>query len=162
MINVMGNRNLIILGGSALLILMFVTYMMGVNNRAKLMPQSTQSQQKGYQTTPQGAEQMNVMLSPQGNSSESGIATLKEINGRATVNLFLTGYAPDVSQPAHIHAGTCPGVGAINYPLNSVVNGRSITLLNVSLAQLMQQLPLVINVHKSNTEISTYTSCGSL
>lgn len=160
---VIGNRNLIILAGGVLLILMFIMYLMGENNRVRLMSQSAQTAQQGTnQTAPQGVEEMNVILSAQGNSDESGIATLKETNARVTVSIYLTGYTANVAQPAHIHAGTCPGVGAINYPLNSVVSGRSTTVLNVSLAQLMQQLPLVINVHKSNAEISTYTSCGSL
>ena len=44
---------------------------------------------------------------------------------------------------------------------NFVLNGISVTILNVTLAQLMQQ-PLAINVHKSATAITNYTSCGML
>lgn len=162
MINVMGNRNLIILAGGAFLILLFSMYMMGENNRAALNSQDKVPQQGADQMMPKGSEEMTVALSPQGNSNESGIATLRETNGTVTVSLNVTGSPGNVAQPAHIHAGTCPGVGAISYPLNSAVNGRSTTVLNTSLAQLIQQLPLVVNVHKSNAEISTYTTCGSL
>jgi hypothetical protein len=106
---------------------------------------------------------MSVTLSPQGNSGESGIVTMKEAEGRVTVSINLAaGSTASVAQPAHIHSGTCPGVGAIVYPLNPVVNGQSTTALNVSMSQLFQQLPLVINVHRSNAEIATYTSCGAL
>lgn len=160
MMEVMGNRNLIILAGSALIILMFVMYTIGVNNRNRLIEQSAQT--GAGRSTQNGAEQMTVALSPQGNSGESGIATFAEANGRVTVNIALAGNTGNVAQPAHIHAGTCPGVGAISYPLNSAVNGRSTTVLNVSMAQLMQQLPLVINIHKSADQLSTYTSCGTL
>lgn len=157
----MSDRNLIIIGGTAIIIIMLVIFVMGRPN--KLVGQRVKTQPPVSQTTPQGqSNEMNVMLSSQSNSNESGIATLKEMNGSVTVNLYLTGYTSDVTQPAHIHVGTCPGVGVISYPLNSVLNGRSTTVLNTSLAQLKQQLPLAINVHKSNVEISTYTSCGAL
>jgi hypothetical protein len=129
-----------------------------VNNRERLTTKGGQADQM----TQNGSGQMTVSLSPQGNSGESGIASLGETDGRVTVNVALAGNAGSVAKPAHIHAGTCPGVGAISYPLNPVVNGRSTTVLNVSMAGLMQQLPLVINVHKSAEEISTYTSCGAL
>ena len=158
---IVSDRNIIIIGGAALFIIIFVIFVLGRPNKA--VWQRVRTQPPVSQTIPQGqSNEMNVMLSAQINSSESGIATLEETNGRVTVNLYLTGYTADVAQPAHIHVGTCPGVGAISYPLNSVLNGRSTTVLNTSLAQLKQQLPLAINVHKSNTAISTYTSCGSL
>lgn len=162
MMNVMGNKNLIILVGGAFILIIFSMYVMGVNNRAMLNQQSGQPYQNENQMMDQETEEMVVMLSAQGNSNESGVATLKETNGQTTVSISLTGNTENVAQPAHIHAGVCPGVGAVVYPLNSVVNGQSTTMLDVSIAQLMQQLPLAVNVHKSNEEISTYTSCGSL
>jgi len=58
--------------------------------------------------------------------------------------------------------GACPGVGAVKYPLTSIVNGASTTVLSVTLDQLKKELPLAINVHKSATEVSTYTACGPL
>lgn len=161
MMNVMGNKNLIILAGSLLIILMFVIFVMSQNYRNALISNGDLRQSGDY-VVPQGSEEMNVMLSAQGDSNESGVATLQETGGRVTVSIFLTGYTAGAVQPAHIHSGVCPGVGEVVYPLNSVVNGRSTTELNVSLAQLMQQLPLAVNVHKSNAEIGIYTSCGSL
>ena len=128
-------------------------------------PNNPPSQGSSYSnpTVNQGGEvEMNILLSAQNNSNESGIANLKDTSGMVTVTLNLTGYMPNVAQPAHIHMGVCPGVGAVKYPLNSVVNGKSVTVLDVSLMQLKQQLPLAINVHKSATDIATYTSCGSL
>lgn len=105
---------------------------------------------------------MSVVLDAQNNSGESGTAILKEENGQTTVTINLTGFAKDVPQPAHIHVGTCPGVAAVKYPLTSVANGKSITVLQVTLAQLKVQLPLAINVHKSAKEVTNYTTCGGL
>ncbi len=108
------------------------------------------------------ANEMTVNLAEENKSGESGTATLKEANGKTTVTLNLIGFPKGVSQPAHIHVGVCPGVGAVKYPLTSVLDGKSITVLNVTVDQLRTSLPLAINVHKSALEISNYTSCGGL
>ena len=155
------DKNLIIIGGGALIIIMLLMYILTKTNNpaSKYLPRNSYS----TPTVNQGAaSEMNILLSAQNNSNESGIANLKDTSGMATVTLNLTGYTANVAQPAHIHMGACPGVGAVKYPLNSVVNGKSVTVLDVSIAQLKQQLPLAINVHKSATNIATYTSCGSL
>ncbi len=158
----MGNKNIIILGGGLLIILMFFMFVLGNrSNNASLVFQTGRVQEANPIVPQEGSKEMNVLLSSQGNSNESGIATLAETNGTVTVNLYLTGYVANVAQPAHIHAGLCPGVGAVRYPLNPVVNGKSATILNVTLMELKQS-PLAINVHKSNTDLSIYTSCGSL
>lgn len=107
-------------------------------------------------------KEVTVVLKPVNDSSEVGTATLIEENGQTKVTINLTGYTKDVVQPAHIHIGECPGVGAVKYPLTSIVNGASVTTLSVTLDQLKKELPLAINVHKSATEISTYTACGPL
>jgi len=103
-----------------------------------------------------------VTLEPVNDSQEAGTATITEENGQTKVVISLTGYAEGVAQPAHIHIGECPGVGAVKYPLTSVTNGTSVTALAVNLEQLRQELPLAINIHKSATEVSTYTACGPL
>lgn len=107
-------------------------------------------------------KEITVVLASVNDSQEAGTATLTEENGQTKVVISLTGYAKDVQQPAHIHVGECPGVGAVKYPLTSIVNGASITMLSITLEALKKELPLAINVHKSTTEVSTYTSCGPL
>lgn len=108
------------------------------------------------------SSEMTVNLAEENKSGESGTATLKEENGKTTVTLTLTGFTKDVFQPAHIHVGACPGVGAVKYPLTNVINGSSVTILSITLAELKQNLPLAINVHKSAKEITNYTACGEL
>ncbi|MDO8551575.1 MAG: hypothetical protein Q7S03_02745 [bacterium] len=93
---------------------------------------------------------------------QSGAATLSEENGKVKVVINVN--TPDLltNQPAHIHIGSCPGVGAVLYPLNNVVNGRSETTIDTTLDQLENQQPIAINVHQSNQQIGIYTSCGQI
>lgn len=103
-----------------------------------------------------------VSLQADKNSNESGTATLTEENGKTKVTLNMTGFSSNVQQPAHIHQGKCPDVGAVKYPLTSVYNGTSETTLNVTLDDLQKALPLAINVHKNVPESNVYVSCGDL
>lgn len=66
------------------------------------------------------------------------------------------------AEPAHIHIGECPNPGAVKYNLTSVVNRTSTTTINATIAQLKAMGKLVVNVHKSSTEISQYVACGDL
>ena len=157
-------KNLIIVAGGAIIILMTVAILslLVLPKPGNRQAQTTKGNSYSAPANKMVENEMNVLVSAQNNSNESGIANLKDTSGMVTVTLNLTGYTPNVSQPAHIHMGVCPGVGAVKYPLNSVVNGKSVTVLGVSLMQLKQQLPLAINVHKSANNIATYTSCGAL
>jgi len=107
---------------------------------------------------------MQVKLGEQNTSGQSGTATLTPTkDGKVTVVLALTGGKFTAAQPAHIHEGSCPTPGAVKYPLTNVVNGKSTTTLNVSMADLLKAAPkLSVNVHKSAAETSVYTACGDI
>lgn len=96
------------------------------------------------------------------NSGQKGTAVLEETAGKVKVTLTMTGTKYTAAQPAHIHVGVCPGVGAVKYPLTGVNGGRSITMLDVSMADLAAAGPLAVNVHKSAAEASVYTACTLL
>lgn len=104
---------------------------------------------------------ISVTMNAQNNSGESGTATLTAVGDQTKVVLDLSG-APAGPQPAHIHEGTCANLNPTpKYPLTSVVNGKSETTVNVSLASLLTG-GFAINVHKSPQEVSTYFSCGTI
>src|SRR3989344_3334426 len=108
-------------------------------------------------------KEVTVDLGEENDSGESGTAILEEKEGKATVTNNLPGYPTDgTAQPAHLHVGACPGVGAVKFALTSIVNGTSVTTLDVTLAQLTSELPLALNVHKSAAEAKVYTACGGL
>jgi len=104
----------------------------------------------------------NIVLSEQNSSGESGTASLVGVNGQVVVTLSLTGFKAGVEQPAHIHVGACPDVGAVSYPLTNVLDGVSVTTLDVTLEQLKGEQPLGINVHESTDNPQNYVSCGDL
>lgn len=74
----------------------------------------------------------------------------------------MTGAAAGVTQPAHIHTGSCAQIGGVVYPLTFPVDGKSVTTLNTTWSALVAQKPLALNVHKSTSEASIYVSCGDL
>ena len=101
-------------------------------------------------------------LNAQNNSGMSGEATLTAMDGSTLVELELTGAPSGITQPAHIHTGSCANIGGVVYPLTFPVDGASETTLDVSLDALLTQLPLALNVHKSAEEASVYVACGDL
>lgn len=108
------------------------------------------------------SKKITVDLLTQNNSGQSGSAVFTEVNGKTKVVISFGRSSAGVVQPAHIHAGSCPGVGRVLYPLNNVINGKSETTLNVTLAKLKKELPLAVNVHKSVEAPMVYVACGPL
>jgi hypothetical protein len=109
------------------------------------------------------ADSASAKLSPQNNSGESGTATLTKAGDNQTkVVLDVKGGPSGVSQPVHIHKGTCDKLDAKpSYPLSPVVNGKSETTVNASLESL-EKGGFAINGHKSAQEVSTYVFCGPI
>ncbi len=104
---------------------------------------------------------VQIAVNAQSNSGENGKAAIKDEDGKAEIYIELSNY-PSNPQPAHIHTGSCSNLGAVKYPLSAVVNGKSETKLNISAEQLLSQLPLAVNVHKSAAEIKAYAACGDI
>lgn len=105
---------------------------------------------------------LNVKLVSQNNSKENGTAIISEVDGRTSVLMTVYNFPKTGPQPAHIHEGACPTPGAVKYSLGNVVSGISTTTLNITAEQLLDELPLAINIHKSSAEAKIYVSCGDI
>ena len=105
---------------------------------------------------------VTVTLSAQNGSGQNGTAVLQDMgNGSTKVTVNISG-GSGVAQPAHIHDGTCAALDPKpKYPLTSLVNGTSETIVNQPLSDLADGT-YAINVHKSATEASVYVSCGNI
>lgn len=109
-----------------------------------------------------GERHLIVSLMADNNSGQNGYAEIKEVNGKAKVGIRLSGTPLNSVEPAHIHVGNRPNLGAVKYPLSNVVNGFSETTLGISLDQLLSERPLGINIHKSAAEIGISVASGNL
>lgn len=113
-----------------------------------------------------GLQSMGIGLLEQNSSGESGFATFASVDGQTRVVVDVANVPADVLQPAHIHTGSCAELGGVKYPLSGVqrvgMGPTSETILDVSLEQLLSELPLTINVHKSGQELGVYVVCGNI
>lgn len=116
---------------------------------------------------PTAAVTVTVSLTPVGGSGQSGYATLTSLGDRTEVIISVSPGPTGVAQPAHIHDVTAQG-GAncalppkVVYPLTNVVDGKSTTTVQVSVAAL-QSKPYAVCVHKSAAEVTTYTAEGAI
>jgi uncharacterized cupredoxin-like copper-binding protein len=107
-------------------------------------------------------KELVVELSALNNSGQSGKAIFSEDGGKTKVIIDITSGAEGVSQPIHIHKGSCAELGSVLYPLSSVVDGRSETVLDLSLEDIKSQLPLAVNVHKSADALNEFVACGDI
>ncbi|MBM3944474.1 MAG: hypothetical protein FJ317_03160 [SAR202 cluster bacterium] len=67
---------------------------------------------------------------------------------------------PSTSQPAGVFPGSCILPGTVEYSLTNVVNGRSVTVLDIPY-MAFRATKHVINVQRSTT-VSTSASCGEI
>jgi hypothetical protein len=109
----------------------------------------------------QAQQSVTIDLESENDSDIEGTATLTPDGSGTKVVLDLEN-APG-PHPAHIHTGNCgPTLNpAPAFPLTAVMNGKSETTVNVSLATIMAA-PHAINVHKSPQEAAVYVACGNL
>jgi hypothetical protein len=105
---------------------------------------------------------VTVELNAMNNSGETGVATLLPEGKQTKVILDIFSEPTGVVQPAHIHLGTCNKLNkAPKWPLESVKDGRSVTVVPVSIDTILRD-KTAINVHKSAAEIGVYVSCGNI
>ena len=103
---------------------------------------------------------VTVKLVAQSGSGETGTATFTPQGNKTEVVLQMTG-APADPQPAHIHEGSCANLNpAPKIPLQNVVNGKSTTVLDMPIKQVIAGG--AVNVHKSAQDVKTYVACGDL
>jgi hypothetical protein len=119
-----------------------------------------QDKDKAAKKKSDGPKSVNVKLSQQNKSKESGTAKLTPAGDKTKVELSIKGAPKGVSQPAHIHEGSCAKLDP-KYALQNVVDGKSTTEVPVSISEL-QKGNLAINVHKSAEEVKVYVACGDI
>ena len=110
---------------------------------------------------PTEADAVTIALGEQNESGATGWATLAARGGTTEVVLNL-GPGTLESESAHIHSGSCGNdtLGGVVEGLTNIVNGASMTTVNVTLASLRNG-DLAVNTHQKGKG-SVYTTCGNV
>ena len=100
-----------------------------------------------------------IPLAPLNGSGETGTATLRAQGSQTIVTVDLAN-GSSTKQPAHFHVGTCERYQPRPlYPINDIVDGKSTTTLDIPIEKLVDGT-LILNVHKSYSDIATQAACG--
>src|ERR1700747_153635 len=105
------------------------------------------------------AQSVTVPMKAVSDSGEDGTATLTQVSDGVRVVISLKN-APSQAQPAHIHVGPCSNSTALQYPLTTMDNGSSMTVVKGASLDKLLATPHSVNVHKSTTDLADYVSCG--
>ena len=93
---------------------------------------------------------------------ESGKAVLTAEGAKTKVVVAIKGVPKGVIEPIHIHQGVCGNLNPVpKWPLTPVQNGKSVTVVPVSLDALLKG-KYAINVHKSPKDLTVYVACGNI
>lgn len=108
-----------------------------------------------------GGADVTVELAEFDGSGQTGTATLTADGEQTRVVIAVDSPLSD-SQPAHIHEGTCDDLTPEPaYGLPNVAAGSSDSTVDVSLDTLTDG-DYAINLHMSDDDLATYTSCGEI
>lgn len=111
---------------------------------------------------PAASGAVTIRLGQMNQSGETGSATLTPIGNRTRVDIRITGEPAGADQPVHIHDGICSNLNPTpKWLLHDIVNGRSSTMVPVSLSLLLSGT-YVINAHQSIHNMGTYVACGEI
>lgn len=92
---------------------------------------------------------------------QQGWATLtQEVDG-LTVEINVSP-SEAVAQPTHIHRGTCEQLGVIEYNLENVIGGHSLTEFPGMTVEDLATGSFAINLHRSSADFATFTACGEI
>jgi hypothetical protein len=107
-------------------------------------------------------ESRTFQLETLNDSGVTGTALLTDLRDGSTRVVIEVDPAGHLNMPAHIHPGTCVElVPQPLYPLESVVDGDSETVVSRSLSELLAG-DLALNLHVSFEDMGTYAACVDL
>lgn len=108
------------------------------------------------------SKEATLELKSQNTLKEFGTASFTEVNGKLLVKVVMEGQPKASVQPLQLQVGACGKAGALKYALNSLSNGKSSTVLDMTLSGLLAQKPLSLNVHPSARDLKSVVACGNL
>lgn len=110
---------------------------------------------------PRADKTSTFSLASIGGSAQDGSVSFIDLGGQTSVVISVGSSDAGLAQPVHIHAGSCATLGSVVFPLSNVVDGRSVTVIDESISNVLKS-GFAVNLHKSADEVSVYTACGDL
>lgn len=103
-----------------------------------------------------------LVITQEDNSGVSGTGTITDNgDGTVTVRVKLEN-DPGGVHPEHIHEGVCTGtIPTVRYPLNDIRNGKAVTTIEASMADL-SKTPLYVNIHESKENLARVIACAPI
>jgi hypothetical protein len=118
------------------------------------------SAQEAEVTPPPDAPRLSLTFTELNDSGVSGVATLYGDGDQTIVEITVTDAGPN--HPAHIHKGTCDDLDPNPaYPLENVIDGKSISVVDASLEELLTG-GYSIDLHMSVNELGTLVVCAPI
>ena len=111
-------------------------------------------------TSSNGVTRIVIHLAPVQGEGQIGSAILTSNGTTTSVEIDVAPITGE-AQPIHIHRGKCEDVGSVLHTLQNVVNGNSMTTINLPLDAILTG-DVLVNVHASYADASNYTACGQL
>jgi hypothetical protein len=106
-------------------------------------------------------EALTLTLAEQAGSGQSGTATLTADGDDRTRVVVELSNPPGPSQPSHVHSGSCDNIGDVVAPLESLDDGRSESLVELSLDELRRG-GLIVHAHRSGAESKVSVACAEI
>ncbi|MDP2735600.1 MAG: hypothetical protein Q8P12_05335 [bacterium] len=106
-----------------------------------------------------------LTLSPEGENAESGTVLVGPAGDRTLLIATFEGAPEGVSQPLYMRGGTCAEPGEVLFKLEDALDGRSDTLLSVSMQELRgigREGGLIIQVFESYEEPQAVVACATI
>ena len=96
-----------------------------------------------------------------GDSEHAGVARLTPRGGRTEVFINITRRARDVHRPVQVRTGTCEAPGKVEHVMEDIVNGKSISDIDVDL-ETLRGGGLVISAFETLDDQAPQIVCGSI
>ena len=130
---------------------------------ATATPTQQDLQQLRDEAIAKGDPQLELTFAELNDSGVEGTATLYDLgNDRTLVAIAVTGGGD--AHPAHIHVGTCGASEPEPYKTLDIVDdtGKSLSLVDVSLTDLIDGGDYTVDLHLSPTELGTLVVCANI
>lgn len=152
-------RNKMVLGAVLVLLVIAVAsaagYILFIRNNDSDNDSDTNQEES---SSSEDDNSLRIDLNSKSDINQYGTATIKEENEKLAIELSLVN-SPSTVQPVHIHRGTCDAPGEIIVNLTNVVNGRSSSVVDLTL-DAVNDGNHVITGHRSAEALGTYDFCG--